>query len=175
MNLLKQADFKRGQVYWVKFPEPKFNPTDSKDKANNPLPHTVIKGWHMAICLTNHDDVGASDKHVVVVPVSKSSTAVAADTLLPTHIPIQKSDYAFLSEDSYALAFQPITIPSHWLFDVKCVGEFQDEIMQAVDVALWLSTGSQERVKTFIARAVQETIQEILQETGVNDTASSEK
>lgn len=90
MNLLKQADFKRGQVFWVKFPKPKFNPRNYKDRANNPLPHTVIRGWHMALCLTDHDDPVTSDKHVVVVPISKSSTASSNGTLLPTHIPIQK-------------------------------------------------------------------------------------
>ncbi|MFC5775863.1 type II toxin-antitoxin system PemK/MazF family toxin [Ectobacillus antri] len=157
------VSFKRGDVFYVNFTEVVYDPRKKDHVKGRPLPHTVLQGNHMAIVLSddeNHDDVQLSKQHVVVAPISSSKSAVANDKLLLTHVPLEVAKNPFLSQESYALLHQPLTIPIHWLREAKRRGRVHPDDMEVVSLVLLLSTGSSEHVQKIIKQAVSEAVKE---------------
>lgn len=155
------VSFKRGDVFYVNFSEVVYDPSNPDHVKGRPLPHTVLKGMHMAIVLSDdelHDGVTLSKEHVVVVPISTSKAAVQNDNLLLTHIPLETTKNPFLKTKSYALVHQPITIPKHWLREVKHRGTVHPDDMELISLGLLISTGCSEHVQKLIDQAVTEAL-----------------
>jgi hypothetical protein len=131
-----------------------------------PKPHTVIEGKHDAIVLANPDLTGKilSKDHVHVIAISSAKTAVANIDLLATHVPLKKELHPFLNHDSFALAFQIITIPSHWLQAENLMGEIENKTMGAITAATFLSTGSWEYIEEMINKLSELKFAQFLEE-----------
>lgn len=161
MTETETVSFKRGDVFYVNFSEVVYDPSNRDHVKGRPLPHTILQGIHMAIVLSNdeqHDGIELSQKHILVVPISSCKTAAKNGELLITHIPLEKEKNEFLEDTSYALVFQPIPIPIHWLRESKRRGEVDPMDMQMVTRGLIMSTGSAEHVNKFIDEAVAEAL-----------------
>jgi hypothetical protein len=122
------AEFSRGDVFYVNLPEVPYDPGNEDHVKGNPRPHTVLHGMHMCIVMTD------KKKSITVkgyltnmssgVPISRCKSAEANDRLLATHVLLEPSNNPFLKQTSYALAFQPIPIPIHWLREEKRRGQW---------------------------------------------------
>jgi len=171
---LSAAEYKRGEVYWVKLPMVKHNQDNDQHIRANPKPHTVIHGWHMAVILTDHDQQYLSHKHTLVIPISKSKSAVSTGSLVATHIPLEVEDFSFLDEKSYALAFQPITVPSHWILNDEYAGQLDPETMTVLSQALLITTGSTEDIQQLIDEAVERKYAQLLSDGDTSYISSDE-
>lgn len=158
--------FIKGQVYTVYFPKPKYDPEVENHVNLMPKPHTVIYGKHKAIVLANPDSTGKvlSANHVHVVAISSARSAVENGNLLATHVPLKKELHSFLDHDSFALAFQIITVPSHWLTNDNYVGEIESKTMSAITIATLLSTGSWEYVQAMVDKLSEQKFAQFLEE-----------
>ncbi|GAB6574302.1 type II toxin-antitoxin system PemK/MazF family toxin [Bacillus cereus] len=171
------VEFKRGDVFYVNFSEVVYDSANKDHVKGRPLPHTILQGLHMAIVLSNdekHDGVELSTNHVLVVPISESKTAAERGELLITHVPLEKEKNEFLKKKSYALVFQPIPVPIHWLREGKRRGEVDPGDMELVTRGLIMSTGSAEHVNKFIDEAVAEALSEFGQSSSEGPASSDE-
>jgi hypothetical protein len=170
----------RGKVYTIYFPKPRYEETVPNHVDYMPKPHSVIYGKHDAIILSKPDPTGKiiSKDHVHVIAISSCRVAVENDELLATHVPLKKDLHDFLDHDSFALAFQIKTIPSHWIQEENFKGEIELKTMGAITVATFLSTGSWEYVLELVEKMSEQKMATFLEEnkTGkVYEDASSDE
>ena len=161
------AEFSRGDVFYVNLPKVPYNPGNRDHVKGNPRPHTVLHGMHMCIVMTDkkeHNGKGLSDQHVVVVPISRCESAVENDRLLATHVRLEPSNNSFLEKTSYALTFQPIPIPIHWLREEKRRGEVDPDDLGDISVSLLVSMGSVKHISALIDAAVEIKLQEYIEQ-----------
>lgn len=161
------AEFSRGDVFYVNLPEVPYDPGNEDHVKGNPRPHTVLQGMHMCIVMTDkkeHNGKRLSDQHVVVVPISRCKSAEANDRLLATHVLLKPSNNSFLKQTSYALAFQPIPIPIHWLREEKRRGKVDPDDLGDISVLLLVSMGSTKHVQALIDAAVESKLQEYIEQ-----------
>lgn len=164
--------FSRGTVVKVKFPEYSYDSTDPDDVKLIPYPHSVIRGIRKAILLSNSElhfpeegDVQIlSSKHIAVIPISSATVESRDGRILPTYLKLDCNKYEFLDRECYALANQIITIPIQWVTNRVAQGSLDELDMLKLDSLLLISSGTADTVSKMIKDAVQQEVENILEQ-----------
>ncbi|MNW40627.1 PemK-like protein [compost metagenome] len=129
----EQKLFKRGDIFYVNIPK--------LDYKHLTRPSFILEGKHMYVVLHDSDHCGYSQNQVVVAPISESKSAKLSGKILPSHIPLKKDSYDFITKDCYICTHQPIPINRAWLLGKSPKGSLKKKHIKKMDLGLMLSLG----------------------------------
>ncbi|MGX4583048.1 type II toxin-antitoxin system PemK/MazF family toxin [Paenibacillus chitinolyticus] len=129
----EQKHFKRGDIFYVNIPK--------LDYKHLPRPSFILEGKHMYVVLHDSDHCGYSQNQVVVAPISEAKSAKLSGKILPSHIPLKKDSYEFITKDCYICTHQPIPINRAWLLGKSPKGNLKKKHIKQMDIGIMHSLG----------------------------------
>ncbi|MEK5061109.1 hypothetical protein BK126_26720 [Paenibacillus sp. FSL H7-0326] len=132
--------FKRGYVAKAHIPE-------SIHTSTTPKPGFFLFGVHYVIVLHDHDAADIKKDMALVLPITSAKAEVEkaqkeGRSILPSYIPINKSDHEFLDRDSYVSTAQMMPINRKWLD--QYVGQINPAHMSLIDIQVINNLGLME-------------------------------
>ncbi len=142
--------FKRGQVFKSIMPETKFT-----KRITPPTP--LIGGERFVVVLHDSDSLHYNDRQVLVVPiVSQKEIIDKGNHILLTHIPINKTDYAFIEEDSFVCTHQVMPINRDWLCENFVQDISETELIYKIDLGIINAAGLIDLIETYVEEKANE-------------------
>lgn len=134
--------FKRGYVAWTNIPEPIHT-------SDTPKPGFFLYGRHMAIVLHDHDAPDIKENMALVVPITSATAEVnkaqkKGRAILPSYVPILKSEHDFLDCDSYISTAQIMPVNRKWMD--QYIGSVDPGLMELVDLQVIQNIGLMDMV-----------------------------
>ncbi|MEK4983631.1 type II toxin-antitoxin system PemK/MazF family toxin [Bacillus sp. FSL K6-6540] len=148
--------FERGYVCWTNIPE-------SNHTYDTPKPGFFLHGRHMCIVLHDHDLPDIRNDLALVVPITSAKAEVKKAlkenrSILPSYVPIVKTEYGFLEEDSYVSTAQIMPVNRNWMD--QYIDKVEPEFMELVDLQIIQNIG----LMSMVAKMAQSLYQDKLVE-----------
>jgi mRNA-degrading endonuclease toxin of MazEF toxin-antitoxin module len=157
------TQFFRREVYYCDFPSNNLTmPTTL------PAPDFNLRGRHMAIMLTDHDNPCIPDGQALVIPISSLKDSVIRKEI-SSYIPLKPENNLFLSHNSFAKANQIQPVDQSWIKNK--VGDLNPKEMNMVNIGVLLATGTYKFVEQYIDQEVTKGVFKAL--GGLNEAAAT--
>lgn len=158
------TQFYRREVYYCDFPSNNLSvPTQL------PPPDYNLRGRHMAIMLTDHNNPHVPDGQALVIPISSLKDANRKD--VAAYIPLKAENNPFLNHDSFAKVNQIQPIDQSWI--KSKVGDLHPKEMNMVNIGVMLATGTYKYVEQYIDQEVTRRVVQAFD--GMNEVAAAKE
>lgn len=143
--------FKRGQIFKANLPKTKFIP----NKINPPTP--LVYGEKYVVLLHDSDNPNYDEHQVLIAPiVSEKELIKSGQTILLTHIPINKLNCSSIEENSFVCTHQIMPINRSWLSSTLFTEISKTDLMYKIDLGIINSANLTNLIESFIEEKAHE-------------------